>query len=464
MKVNFNIKPDLLREICQGEIIHYNPSSQIKTISTDSRDLGEHNLFIPLLGANFDGHNFIKELVDAHKIDCFLTMKTGYEKLAQDNDVTAIRCQDSLKSLGALGAWQRKKINPKIVAITGTNGKSTVKELTHAILEQKDATLKNDKNYNNEIGVPFTLLKLNFSFKTAVIEMGMNHSGEIERLSEMVQPDLAVITSVGAGHLEFLSDIKQVALAKAEIVKGLKPGSTLLVNKNIDFFDLIKEQANQRNIKIKTFGLTPGADYYPERYYSGLEGIELTYQAKLFKVKLYGLHNLLNLITALAIAEELGVELGLAQQALEDFSNLKGRGEFINGACLVFDDTYNSNPLSAKQALRTIKNLYPQKRKIAVLGEMKELGPRASKFHFEIGEEVARNNFNLFFSWGEQADFFQQGALKGGLAQDQVYVFQEKEELIAFLLAKISSDDLVLVKGSRSTKMEDIVQAIVNKR
>jgi len=201
VKVSFEITSGEVAAITNGKILSGSTDVNIKTITSDSRELGEDNLFIPIKGENFDGHDFIAPLFDEKKILCSLTMADGFEESAEKNGATLIRCDDTLCALGRLGRFNRMKYSPFIVGVTGTNGKTTTKELIAEVLSVKYKTLKNKKNYNNEIGVPFTLLEMDKSHEAAVIEMGMNHRGEIERLSKMVMPEIGVITSIGAGHL-----------------------------------------------------------------------------------------------------------------------------------------------------------------------------------------------------------------------------------------------------------------------
>ena len=460
MRAELFLNPVEVKDFCQGEFLHYNPASRIETVTSDSRDLGQKNLFIPLPGDKFDGHNFIKDLVVDQKIDCFLSMQSNFQGIAQEKNVTAIKCADTYEALNCLAAAHRTKMDLKVIGITGTNGKTTVKELVAHILGGQYQVLKNEKNYNNNIGVAFTLLGLRDVHEVAVVEMGMNHLGEIKRLSEMAKPDLGLITNIGPGHLEFLGSIENVALAKREILSGMTPGTKLFINQQVPYLNLIKEAADLGEIEIKTFGTNSSADIFPDRYHLSEKGLSLEYQDQLFELPLYGIHQVYNLMASLALAGELSVDFNLAAKKIADLDNLKGRSQIIEKDYLVINDTYNSNPLSVELALDSLQKIFSQHRKIVVLGDMKELGPESSNWHYQIGQRVAEAKFDLFLSWGELSSSYRQGALEAGLPEEKVYNFEKKSELISFLQKNIKPLDVILVKGSRSTKMEEIVEGI----
>jgi len=463
MKVLFKATLSEIAEACSGKIVSGDPDMIINTISTDSRDTGQESLFIPIIGEKFDGHAFIKELVENGRISSFLSMKPGYEDVAKENSVPMIMCEDTLAALGAIAAWHRNVVNPELIGITGTNGKTTTKELICAILELTRPTLKNEKNYNNEIGVPFTLLNLNSNHRTAVIEMGMNHSGELKRLSGISKPDIALITNVGEGHLEFLGTVENVALAKAEIMFGMEPGSVVIVNRDTECFDLLQEQAEKMKLVLKTFGLSDNADISPDNFKLKNDSIDLVYKSEMLSVPLYGIHNVYNIIAAIAVAEELEIDFSVIRNALSGFKNIDGRSQIIDRGYIIIDDTYNSNPLSSRYALESVSKIYTGKRKFAVLSDMKELGESSGSFHRSIGKLVAELGFDRMFVWGDMAQSYADGALKSGMSKNNITVFSMKQDLIACVLETVSADDVILVKGSRSMKMEEITDALIKK-
>jgi len=462
VKGEFKITSGELARIIGGEIVAGKDDILIETITTDSRELGDKNLFVPIIGEKFDGHSFIEELFATNKILCALTMKDGYEAAAVNNNKVLIKCSDTLEALGKIAKFHRDKFNPVVVGITGTNGKTTTKELVACALSSKFNTLKNIKNYNNEIGVPFTLLQLNSSHEAAVVEMGMNHPGEIERLSNMVSPDLAVITSIGAGHLEFLGTVENVAYAKSEIICGMKKGSTLAINRDTECFHIAEEQALKNGINLVTFGLSDDSILKPDHVKLTVDSINMKYKGIDFSVPLYGKHNVYNLMAAIAVSEILSLDLHLVRDSLCQFENVGGRSEIIDKGFIVINDTYNSNPLSSLFALESLCEVFPDRKKFAVLADMKELGELAPLYHIKVGEFVANRNFKELLLFGEMSDYYEKGALSAGMKPDRILKFDDKLMISDYLLPKLCDRDVVLVKGSRSMKMEDVVLRLIS--
>jgi UDP-N-acetylmuramoyl-tripeptide--D-alanyl-D-alanine ligase len=445
---------------CGGRITSGDSSMIVKTITTDSRELGENNLFVPLVGERFDGHDFIVPLLKTRCIGSFLTMRSGYTEEAVARDISEIRCDDTLKALGAIAAHHRNRIDPKVIGITGTSGKTTTKELIFALLGAAGKCLKNEKNYNNEIGVPMTLLGLNVSHETAVIEMGMNHPGELDRLSRIVKPDLAVVTNVGEGHLEFLGTLENVAAAKSEVMNGMRKGSTMLLNRDMKCLDIIAQKAAVLGLRVRTFGLAGPADVHPDDYALYRDCVTLVFDGVELRVPLYGIHNAYNAVAAVAAAREYGVPLYNMREALARFKSVEGRSRVIDRGYLVIDDSYNSNPLSLLFALRSAREIFPGRRKIAALSDMKELGDSAPLHHREGGRAAVENGFEMLLVWGDMAGFYAEGAAGAGLAPDTIRRFKTRDDLAAYLMKIVRDDDVVLVKGSRAMKMEDVVAKI----
>jgi UDP-N-acetylmuramoyl-tripeptide--D-alanyl-D-alanine ligase len=461
LKGTFKTTSGEIAAITGGKLISGSSDVIIETISTDSRELGENTLFIPITGETFDGHDFIDDLSVNRRIVCSLTMKDGYEKSASDSGTALIKCENTLYALGKIGKFHRDKFKPVTFGVTGTNGKTTTKELIYAVLSSAYKTHKNVKNYNNEIGVPFTLLQLDESYEAAVIEMGMNHTGEIERLSLIVSPDFGVITNVGAGHLEFLGSMENVAFAKSEIIRGMKSGSTLIVNKDTECFHIIKKLADESGIKLFTFGIDGDADLRPESFKLTSDKTMVVYKKETVSVPLYGKHNVYNILAALAVAEILNIKISRAAEALSGFVNVGGRSEIIDREYTVINDTYNSNPLSSLFALESVCEVFPGRRKIAVLADMKELGESSCVYHVKVGEFAGARKFDHLLLYGEMAEYYEKGALSAGINSSAVKIFDSKEEIAVYLKEYLKEKDVVLVKGSRSMKMEDVVNRLI---
>jgi len=459
LKVNFKSSIRDIKEIINGEFICGNGDGSISFISTDSRDIDENSLFIPLIGEKFDGHTFLENLVAEQKISAFLSME-NFEAIIKSKNITGIKCDDTLFALGQIASAHRKKLSPKLIGITGTNGKTTSKEILYDILKSKFKTHKNEKNYNNEIGVPFTLLALQPEHEVAIVEMGMNHSGELDRLSKIAEPHIALITNVGEGHLEHLGTVENVALSKSEILNGMSPDSLLIINRDTAYFDLIAEKADKMKINIKTFGLDENSDFFPTSYKLEENGILFVVEDVEMFLPVYGIHNLYNVLGAIGVARELGLSLLEIKKSILEINSVEGRSQIIKNGFYLINDTYNSNPLSSRYALQSVNEIFSNRRKIAVLSDMLELGESSANFHFEIGKYVANLNFDLLCLFGEMAEEYQRGALKGGMNKSSVLVFESKKNLSNFLLENLTDNDIVLVKGSRSTKMEEIVNEL----
>ena len=460
VKVACNTTLGAVAVMCGGTLLNGDPSMEIASVTSDSRDAEAASLFVPLIGERFDGHDFISDLAENRKIAAFLTMKKEHGRIAERHGVGAVLCGDSLSALGAMGAARRNESHACVIGITGTNGKTTTKELVHAIISSMYSCMCNDKNYNNEIGVPFTLLRLQDEHEYAVIEMGMNHSGELARLSAITRPDMAVITNVGEGHLEFLGDIENVAYAKSEIMSAMEPGSVVFINRDTECFDLLVEQSQKAELQVKTFGLRDNADFYPGRYALKEDHINIVFRGQELEIPLYGMHNVYNITAALAVSMEVGIDMPAVMDSLENFKNADGRSRVIDRGYIVIDDTYNANPLSTRYALRSACEIFRDRKKIAVLSDMRELGKHADSFHREIGKDVARYGFKSLYVWGDYAAQYRDGAVAAGLPEQSVRSFDTKQDLSGMLKKELDENTLVLVKGSRSMRMEDIVRDI----
>lgn len=445
---------------CNGRILSGDPALKIKTISSDSRETGESCLFVPIAGETFDGHSFVDELASKKKITSFLTSRPSDDIIARGNNAGAVLCDNTLYALGEISRNFREKFSLPVVGITGTNGKTTTKELLACALSSKRNVLKNEKNYNNEIGVPFTLFGLRENHDIAVIEMGMNHTGEISRLASYVRPDVAIITNAGEGHLEFLGSVENVARAKSEIMEPMKPGSVIILNSESECFDIMRESAVSKKLKVVTVGLSQG-DIRPERYELSPTNTTVVYKGISFTVPLYGIHNIHNIMAVLAACEVFGADLTDAAASFASFQNVGKRNDVHEGSFILVNDTYNSNPLSLRYALRSLSEIYMRHRKIAVIADMKELGDHSKRCHENAGTEVKDYGYDLLFTFGEMSKWTADGARSAGMPDDCIFHFDSKVKLISALSKTVQPDDAVLVKGSRSMKMEEVAEALL---
>ncbi|OGQ48604.1 MAG: hypothetical protein A3H42_06775, partial [Deltaproteobacteria bacterium RIFCSPLOWO2_02_FULL_46_8] len=360
--------------------------------------------------------------------------------------------------------WWRRRFDIPCVAITGSNGKTTTKEMTASILSTKWKTLKTEGNFNNLIGLPLMMNQLNKNHQAAVFEIGMNAFGEIQRLTEIADPTVGAVTNASAAHLEKLQTVESVARAKAELYKTMNPKGIAVYNAEDPF---LSKQVQSFTGKKISFGMGSKCDVRFEHMESvGFDSMELkiSVQGKLLKAKLKttGIHNVMNAMTACAIAMGLDLPVEAMKKGLENFKPLKMRFEQLqltNGVRLV-NDAYNANPLSMEAAFRTVGSAKRGGRFIAVLGDMKELGEASEKLHKEVGRKAVEQGVSELFVIGEFAKSFAEGALQAGLPQESITIAENETALAQKIMPALKAGDVVLVKGSRAMHLETVVEIL----
>lgn len=440
-----------------GVVCGGNTSTVVTGVSTDSRKIRRGELFIPLVGEKFDGHSFIEDAVRAGAT-AFLTHKD----VPVPEGVFAVRVGDTLEALQNIASFYREKFELKVVAVTGSVGKTSTKEMTASVLGQKYKTLRSTGNYNNQIGLPLTVLSLDSTYDMAVVEMGMSGFNEIRRLSQIVRPDIAVITNIGISHIEKLGSRQNILKAKLEIVDGMPAEGILILNGDDIMLSGVREKIPCR---VKFFGLEDGSDIQAYDISSeGEKGIR-------FRIKLKGdicemclpvpgVHNIYNALAAVTVGLELGVSPEAIREGLQLFRPEKMRMNVlhVDGGIRLIDDTYNASPQSVEAALGVLKDLGAGSRKIAVLGDMLELGDWSRKAHRHIGSVIYDNSIDYLVTLGEQAKHVADGATEAGMDPHDISSFYDIDELNKFLGTLVQKGDIILVKGSRGMKMEQIVE------
>ena len=426
-------------------------------VSTDSRAIRPGDLFVALRGERFDAHEFVSQAI-VQGAAAALVERAEVEKRGEAwKGLPLIVVNDTRLALGQLAAFWRGRQNIKLVAVTGSNGKTTVKEMLAAILRKaagEEAVLATQGNLNNDIGMPLTLLKLRAQHKFAVIEMGMNHPGEIAYLTGIARPDVAVINNAGAAHLAGLGSVEQVARAKGEIFQGLAADGVAVINNDDAFAPLWKELAC--NHTMIGFGLERPAQV-SATYQPGPLGSELQLRTPAGEfaasLRVPGVHNVRNALAAAAAATALGIAPQAIAAGLHEFGGVKGRLQRkagLHGAALI-DDTYNANPASVKAAIAVLANV--PGRKILVLGDMGELGPDAVSLHRELGAAARQAGVDILFALG---DVSREAAMEFG---ENAWFFERIQELLADLENLLAPDVTVLVKGSRFMQMERVIKS-----
>ncbi|HET6420414.1 MAG TPA: UDP-N-acetylmuramoyl-tripeptide--D-alanyl-D-alanine ligase [Geobacteraceae bacterium] len=431
-------------------------------VSTDSRTVSPRDLFIALKGERFDGHDFIPA-VAGKGVRAFVVEKSwlSTHEVPCGSFLTGV--SDTLRALGDLATFHRDRFSLPVVGITGSNGKTTTKEMLADILAAVGRGLKTSGNLNNLIGLPRMLLQLDGGHNWAVLEMGMSELGEIDRLAEIAKPDIGVITNALPAHLETLGSVETVARAKGELFLRLSEGGCAVFNADDP---LISGCPSPEGVKRLSFGIRSG-DIRAEKIENlGKEGQTFTLclpsGAVPVYLKAFGLHNIYNALAAAAAAFALDVNSGSILAGLESFTPYDKRFsvEECDGITLI-DDSYNANPGSMKAALETLRGLKGDRRGIAVLGDMLELGESSVSAHEEIGM-LAASCVEKIYVIGEMAEPVAKGALNAGLPPASVSIASDHEELLAQLLADLDNGDHVLVKGSRGMKMETVAEGIRN--
>jgi UDP-N-acetylmuramoyl-tripeptide--D-alanyl-D-alanine ligase len=444
-----------LTEAAHGRLVQGDPGLGISGLSTDSRFIRPGELFIALKGERFDGHRFLETAV-CSGASAVLVMET----VSLPKKTGVIQVTDTLKALGAIARAHRDRFVIPVVGITGSNGKTTTKDLIAAVLEESLRVVKTEKNFNNEIGLPLTLLKIDTATEAAVVEMGMRGPGQIRELAGIALPTLAVVTNVGLTHLELLHSKENIARAKAELVEALGGHGVAILNGDDPY---VRAMQSQTRAKTVFYGIEAEAlDYRALNIETTASGTRFTVMSGRepldIELPLPGRHNIMNALAAVAV----GRELGLKDQAIRNglrAPQMTGKRLriFEKNNFRVIDDTYNASPASVRAALDVLNELGKGKRKLAVLGDMLELGPEAAAIHREIGQYAAATGVDRLFACGELAREYVSGFRSVNPAGEH---FESKPALIDRLQSELRPGDQILVKGSRGMKMEEVIAAV----
>lgn len=454
------VNADRVAEIVGGRVMAVGTAIQLVGVSTDTRSLAKTSrspLFVAIKGPHFDAHTMLKESVHAGAraviVEQDLPIPTG---------CWGIRVDSTLDALGKLAHWWRREFaKMPVVGITGSNGKSTTKQMIVGAVTEMGPVLATEGNFNNLIGLPLTVFRWGPEHRAAILEMGMNAASEIEKLTQIAEPDVGLITNVTAAHLDLLRTVEQVAKAKGELFETMRQDGTVVVNLEDPWVRKLGEGYPGRKI---TFGMQDNADIrFGHMTTNHLESLDLTFSVFGQTVELHlavpGFHNVMNAMAATGVAMALGVSLESALEGISTFTPMKWRMERLQLASgvQVINDCYNANPLSMNAALRTVSAAKRAGRFVAVLGSMRELGPDAAAKHHEVGVEAAQHHVDQLFTFGEHAQELADGAKSAGLAADRVMMTTDIEELKTQVASVLKPGDVVLVKGSRGMKLERLV-------
>ncbi len=424
--------------------------------SIDSRTIEKGNLFIAINGENFDGHDYVPMAEEKGAAALLLEREVSHDK-------PLLKVKDTRKAMGLLARSWREEMMVPVVAITGSNGKTTVKEMVTSILSELSDVHATSGNLNNDIGVPLTLFGFDKKHQYAVIEMGANHPGEIEWLSAIARPDVAVITQCAPAHLEGFGDIDGVAKAKAEIYSGLQPAGEAIINADDDYAEFWTKQCkslNQLSFGIESTNADIRAKNIKIVKQAASTDFELVCSTGAIKIRLplSGTHNVMNALAAAACCLSLNVPLQTIKTGFEKMSPVKGRLQIKPGmqGARIIDDTYNANPTSLKAALKVLSSY--EGMRYMVMGDMGELGDEAIDFHYDAGIAIKQADIEGLFTIGELS-------VKAMQAYgDDALHFESYEALNKMLIALLSKDTTILVKGSREMQMERVVSTLTEEQ
>jgi UDP-N-acetylmuramoyl-tripeptide--D-alanyl-D-alanine ligase len=444
-----------------GELLGRVERVEIKGVSIDSRSIRAGELFVALRGDRFDGHDFVPDAMKKGAWGALVersTLETRFSSLGGLKNILPV--EDTLFALQEMSHNHRMKFSIPVVGITGSNGKTTTKEMLAGILKQKGPVLKNEGNLNNHIGVPLTLLQLNAHHQSAAVEMGMSAPGEIDLLARLASPTVGVITNIGPAHLEFLGSMEKVAEAKGELLNNLPAHAPAVLNADDVYFEFLRNKAGGQ---VVSFGVKNKADVSASQIRQNAQHTEFVLTAcgaaSDVCLRALGTHNISNALAAAAAAIAAGMPLGAVKRGLDEFSPVAMRSEIrdVEGRT-VFADYYNANPASMDAAIRTLVSLSPGRTTIAVLGDMLELGASAAEAHRQTGRTAAQSGVDIVIALGALARHIGEGAVQAGMPKERVFAAQSHAEAAQQLKALSRPGDMVLIKGSRGMKMEKILE------
>lgn len=440
-----------------GKLLQGSLDAAFRSISTDTRTIKPKELFLAIKGENFNGHSFIKKAIK-NKASGVIVSERG--KNYYPKDLVVILVDDTVTALGDMANFHRKKFKIPVIAVTGSNGKTTTKDMITRILAQKYHVLSAQGTHNNNIGVPSTLLQLDRKHKAVVLELGTNHKGEILNLSAIALPDIAVFTNIGPSHLEFFRNTKAVFAEKVTLLKNLKSKGAVVINKDDCFLRKIKAK-HKRKFIILGYSIKNSSQFRATKINLGFDSLEFLLNNKTWvRLNTPAEHNIYNALAAIACADVLKIDTATAKRALDNFTFPKSRFNFIKVRDFsLIDDSYNSNPLSLESAIKVVSR-YDAGRKILVCGDMLELGKIGRKFHYELGRKLGGYGIDIIITVGKLSKFIAKGARDAKIDDKMIFEFNSIDHAINKLIGLIRSRDLILIKGSRLLRMERIVESV----
>jgi UDP-N-acetylmuramoyl-tripeptide--D-alanyl-D-alanine ligase len=446
-----------LSAACKGRGKNLNSQEGFSGVTIDSRSVNKGDIFIALKGENSDGHNYVEKAIEGGASLAIV------QKPVENQNIPHIMVEDTLKALQDISRYYIKKFKIPFIAVTGSSGKTTTKDMIAAVIGRKYNVLKTEGNYNNEIGLPLTVLRLDSSHDIGVLEMGMSALGEIELLADIVRPEIGVISNVGITHIELLGSRENILKAKLELFTYFNKNNTAVINGDDDML----KSYDSDSFKVIKYGLDSSNDIYAYNITEkGEKGIEFTVdvsgEPERFTLPLPGIHNVYNALSAISVAEIFGIGPEEIREGLLEFKPSKDRMEIITlkDGIKVINDVYNANPDSMAAAIRVLKSMKSGGRTICVLGDMFELGDMSQREHVRLGEYAANAGVDIVIAVGDFSGYVTKGVLNKRTNNSRAYDFSSNKEAAELLNEILAPGDVVLVKGSRGMKMEYIIDLL----
>lgn len=441
----------------ENDISKYKKQS-IKGVAFDTRMIKEGNLFVPLKGEKADGHQYVEKAISQGAGAVLWQKDMPYPP----EGIPVLLVEDTLVALQELAHAYRKQIPVKVIGITGSNGKTTTKDIAAAVFSQKYRVHKTEGNFNNHIGLPYTLLHMAEDTEIAILEMGMSSKGEISLLSKIAEPDVAIITNIGEAHLQDLGSREAISEAKFEIVDGLAENGLLIIPGEETL--LQDKVVNFNQYRIQTFGEITTNDAFPERIQSDEKGSVFTvpsFSEEPVSLPIAGRHNVFNTLAVFLAAREFSISLSLIKIGLKAVKLSNMRMEWHEGikGTRILNDAFNASPTSMRAVLSMFATMGDHHDRMVVLGDMLELGEHEKDYHLQIGRELNPQSIKYVFTYGELGKYIAEGA-REQFPKDRVFDFTEKDELIQTLTEKINGKEYILFKASRGAKLEEMIEAI----
>lgn len=439
-------------EATGGRLLCGDDNTVVRDVCIDSREIKEGDLFIPIIGEKQDAHRFIESALEVGAAT--LTSQHRGVVIAEK---PYIQVHDTVKAFQDIGAYIRDKFHIPVIAVTGSVGKTTTREMISAALSECVPVYQTEGNHNSQIGVPITLARMPEEADVAVLELGISNEGDMDILSRLVRPNICVVTMIGVAHIEYLKTKQNIRKEKLAIINGMQPGGLLFLNGDDA---MLAGMRNKTGVETLFYGTQDWCDYRAENirmencryvydYVHGNDRVQVVLNA-------LGKHNVLNSLVGMAIADYMGYDVREAAQGFEDFKGLRQRLISIPGKYTIIDDTYNASPDSMKASINVLAELPCKGKKIAVLGDMHELGVDSEEYHYEVGKYAADKAIDELVVIGELSQNIMR-AVQESESGIKCYTFKDNGEVALYLLSVMEPDDIVLIKGSNSMRLNEIV-------